>query len=177
MAEVTDGTVIRPSLISDKETLMEIVNEVYDQCEGHLWVKKHERLTEERFMSYHSKKELLIAEVSDSRVVGCVVMSLSESDATELSMLVVKPDFRSRGIGRQLVDYVISKAREDNYRCVRLELLYPAHQPDPWKKGLRRWYESIGFEFVRNVDFQSYFSDSADLVQEVIFSIFEKPLS
>ena len=177
MAEVTNGAVIRHSLISDKETLMEIVNEVYDQCEGHLWVEKHKRLTEERFMSYHSKKELLIAEVTGSRIVGCVVMSMSESDVRELSMLVVKPDFRSRGIGRQLVDFVINKARKDKCRCVRLELLYPAHQPDPWKKGLRRWYETIGFEFVKNVDFQSYFSDSADLVQEVVFSIFEKNLS
>ena len=178
MAEVTDGAVIRLSLISDKETLMEIVNEVYDQCEGHLWVKKQERLTEEQFMSYHHKKELLIAEVTGSRIVGCVVMSKSESDVRELSMLVVKPDFRSRGIGRQLVDFVINKARKDKCRCVRLTQLYSTHQPDPWKKGLRKWYESIGFQFVKNEDFLRYNTDfnSADLTQEVTFSIFEKPL-
>ena len=142
-------------------------------------MEKHQRLTEERFMSYHSKKELLIAEVSDSRVVGCVVMSMSESDVRELSMLVVKPDFRSRGIGRQLVDYVINKARKDKCRCVRLTQLYSAHKADRWKEGLRKWYESIGFQFVKNEDFlRPYFTDfnSADLTQEVTFSIFEKPL-
>ena len=174
--EVTGEVIIRHSQLSDKESLKDMVNEVYSQCEGHLWIANHERLTEERFMTYHSKKELLVAEAPNSEIIGCVVMSWTGNDAKELSMLVVKPDFRGRGIGRQLVEYVISSARTDKCRCVSLELLYPAHQPDPWKKGLRKWYESIGFEFVKNVDFQLYFQDSADLVQEVTFSIFEKPL-
>ena len=187
---------IRPSKLADKDALMKMVNEVYEQCEGHLWIAHHQRLSEERFTSYHSNKQLLIAETRDTSsyhsnkheqlliaetrdtsIVGCVVMSECGANGRELSMLVVKPECRGQGIGLQLVDHVISTARSEQCEYVRLELLYPSHQPDPWKQRLRKWYESIGFQFARNEDFKLHFPDAIpDLVQEITFSVFEKPL-
>ena len=168
---------IRPSKLADKDALMKMVNEVYEQCEGHLWIAHHQRLTEERFTSYHNNKQLLIAETRDTSIVGCVVMSECVANGRELSMLVVKPECRGQGIGLQLVEHVIRTARSEQCEYVRLELLYPSHQPDPWKQRLRKWYESIGFQFARNEDFKLHFPDAIpDLVQEITFSVFEKPL-
>jgi hypothetical protein len=76
-----------------------------------------------------------------------------------------------------LVDHVIDSARKDGCECVRVETLYPVHQPDPWKQTLIRWYSSLGFQFVRNADIAEQFPDFADhLALEVTFAIYEKLL-
>ena len=169
-------TTIRLSEPSDRRTLIKLVNEVYEKCEGHLWKEGHCRLTDERFHGYYNNKQLLVAARGDV-IVGCVVMSRVSDDANDVSMLVVHPDFRRQGIGRKLVDYVIDSARTDGCRCVQVELLYPTHEEDLWKKTLRKWYTSLGFEFVINDDFIKYYPGYKDsLVMETTFSIFEKPL-
>ena len=168
---------IRHSYPSDEDNLMKMVNEVYEQCEGHLWIPNRKRLTKERFTAHHDNRELFVAEMRGSEVVGCVTMSNSGDDGKELGMLVVKPHCRRLGVGRMLVDHVIKAAREADCNYVKVELLYPTHQPDPWKQILRRWYENMGFQFVKNEDLTLYFADAADVVQEVTFSIFEKPLN
>jgi ribosomal protein S18 acetylase RimI-like enzyme len=167
---------IRPSKLSDKEILMDMVNEIYGKCEEHMWLANHERLTEGRFEGFHRNKELFIAETCGAMIIGCVVISNIGTDGKGLAMLTVKPEFRGQGIGRKLVDYVINSAREDSCEFVRLELLYPTHQPDPWKQTLRKWYTSLGFKFVRNEDFALYCPEIDHITQEVTFSIFEKPL-
>ena len=174
-----DGTLqIRPSKFTDKDTLMKMVNEVYGSCEAHMWIANHERLTEERFNSYHKNQdeELFVAEICGIEIVGCVGMSNIEGDGKELSTLVVRPDCRGRGIGRQLVDHVVNKSRSDKCDYVQLLLLYPTHQPDPWKQTLRKWYNRLGFQFVKNDDFALYCPTTADLKQEVTLSIFKKSL-
>ena len=167
---------IRFSKQSDKSILMELVNGVYDVCEQHLWLENHKRLTEEMFEFYHSNQELLVAERCDI-IVGCVVMSSVDDGAKDMSMLVIRPEFQRLGIGNLLGSYVIDSALKDKCRCVRVESLYPSHQPDPWKQTLIKWYKSLGFQFVKNVDIAEQFPDFVNhLAVEATFSIFEKSI-
>jgi ribosomal protein S18 acetylase RimI-like enzyme len=178
-SQVVHKVHIRPSKLADKDTLLVIVNEVYKQCGGHLWVANRRRLSEELFMDLHNRNVLFIAELPCSEIVGCVVISNHGNEGREMSMLVVRPDCRGQGIGRKLVDYVINTARKEGCRYVRLGVIFSKNQgPDPWKMKLRMWYESIGFQYARDEDFtQLDPSESANLAQEVTFSIFEKLLN
>ena len=167
---------IRLSKLSDKEDLIELVNEVYEECEGHLWVEPHQRLSEEGFSSHHGNKELIVAEIPDV-IVGCVVMSTVEDGVKHFSMLVIRPEYRRLGIGRMLVDFVVESARREGCKCVRVDSLYSSDQPDPWKQILIKWYKSLGFQFVRNADFaDEYPYFVANLAVETTNSIFEKSL-
>ena len=173
---VTRVTSIRNAKVSDRQIVKNLVNKVYRECEGQIWIKSHERLTDKSFESYCSKQELKLAELGDV-IVGCVVASETPCDAMELSMLVVHPDYRNKGIGRELVDFVIDVAKTNESHCVKIGLLYPKHHADPWKMSMRSWYTRLGFIFVKDVDIVSFFPEFAnDLSIEVQFSWFEKVL-
>jgi len=168
---------IRPCTPSDKLTLMDMVNKVYSQCEGYLWVEGHKRITSETYEGYYTAKNLVVA-LKDEVIVGCVVINEIDRDTKGVSMLVVNPEYRRQGIGRKLVDYIVQCARKADCAKVRVELLYSRHSEDKWKLMLRGWYTSLGFEFVKNDDFSKYFPGDmlSALVVETTFSIFEKPL-
>ena len=168
--------VIRPSLPSDKQTLMDMVNEVYDSCESHLWIKNHERLTASRFDAHHDKKELFIAVDTENKILGCVRMSDVDGNGRELSMLAVRPECRSRGIGRKLADFVIESTKSAGCDFVSVEILFPTHQPDPWKDRLKMWYTSMGFQFVQDMYFGDLFDDAKMLVIDTTFSVYKKYL-
>src|SRR5437879_10896783 len=71
----------------------------------------------------HSGRLLLAFE--DNQLAGCV--ALHESDAAkkicEMKRLYVRPQFRSRHIGQQLVAATISAAREIGYSRMRLDTI------------------------------------------------------
>ena len=168
--------VIRQTLSSEKQTLMDMVNEVYDSCNGHLWRKNHERLSASRFDAHHAKKELFVAVDSENKLVGCVCMSDVDGNGRELSMLAVRPECRSRGIGRKLVDFVIESTKSAGCDFVSVEILFPTHQPDPWKDRLKMWYTSMGFQFVQDMNFGDLFDDAKMLVIDATFSVYKKYL-
>src|SRR5215468_366748 len=62
----------------------------------------------------------LIARV-DSRAVGCGALRALESGVGEVKRMFVLPEFRGRGIARQILLALEARARELNYRLVRLE--------------------------------------------------------
>ena len=170
------AALIRNARLSDKMITMNLVNKVYSECEGHIWVKGHRRLSDELFETYCTKQQLKIAEIGDI-IVGCVVISRI-NDVTELSMLVVRPEFRNQGIGNTLIQFVLDAAKENGSYCVRLMLLYPKCQDDPWKTKLKSWYSKLGFEYVKDVDVASNLNPDFihDLALEINYSVFEKLL-
>jgi len=52
----------RLSESGDRQVLCDMVNTAYQECEGHLWVAGHRRLTPQRFTEHSERKELLVAE-------------------------------------------------------------------------------------------------------------------
>lgn len=169
--------VIRESLPSDKVTVMKMVNEAYDDCEKQFWVENHMRLTEPRFHRHVNKKELFIAEGNFSKIVGCVVISNTDDNGKNLSMLVVEPEFRRLGIGKKLVNFVIETAKEAKCDYVGVQILFPTYLPAPGKDLTKKWYLNLGFEFVGNMNFAEYFEeDSKYLVIDATFSVYKKIL-
>src|SRR5262245_35244330 len=62
----------------------------------------------------------LIARVG-GRAVGCGALRVLEVGVGEVKRMFVLPEFRGRGIARQILEALESRARELGYRFVRLE--------------------------------------------------------
>ena len=70
--------------------------------------------------------------------IGCAALRKWEPDACEMKRLYVRPAFRGKGAGRELVGSLISEARSIGYKRLLLDTL-------PSMKESHRLYRTLGF--------------------------------
>jgi ribosomal protein S18 acetylase RimI-like enzyme len=80
---------------------------------------------------------LLVAEV-DGVVAGSAGVREFGPDVGELKRLYVRPEFRSHGLGRELSEEAIARARAAGFRSLRLDTL-------PTMAAATALYRSLGF--------------------------------
>jgi carbonic anhydrase len=83
---------------------------------------------------------LAINESAEGReeAVGCAALRKWEPDACEMKRLYVRPAFRGKGAGRELVGSLISEARSIGYKKMLLDSL-------PSMKESHKLYRTLGF--------------------------------
>lgn len=75
----------------------------------------------------------------DGQAAGCVALRRLEDERCEGKRLYVRPEFRGRGVGRALVEWIIAEARAAGYREMLGDTL-------PAMDRALAMYERMGFE-------------------------------
>jgi GNAT superfamily N-acetyltransferase len=84
--------------------------------------------------------ELLLALV-DGAPAGCVALRPLDLETCEMKRVYLRPEWRGRGIGRELVETILAAARRIGYRRMRLDTI-------PALKAAVSLYRSLGFRVI-----------------------------
>ncbi|HEY9634392.1 MAG TPA: GNAT family N-acetyltransferase [Coleofasciculaceae cyanobacterium] len=80
---------------------------------------------------------LLLGEYQ-GKIAGCAGLRKIGEDVGEIKRMYVRPEYRRRGIGRSLLEALISEARQIGYSTLRLDSA-------PFAKEAQVLYRSVGF--------------------------------
>jgi len=85
-----------------------------------------------------SQGRLLLAK-QDDKVAGLACMKKIKPDIGEIKRMYVRPEFRNKGIGRELLEHLLDEAREIGYPRIRLDSARFMHEA-------HTFYKSFGFQ-------------------------------
>jgi GNAT superfamily N-acetyltransferase len=128
--------------------IVALVNRVYADAEKGLWRNGTERTNGRDIAAIMLAEQLAVARL-DGRLVGAVVVQQLAPGLGEFGMLVASPEHRGVGIGKALVAFAESWARQQGLSQMQLELLVPQTWTHPVKEFLRDWYARIGYRQIR----------------------------
>jgi len=75
---------------------------------------------------------------NEDKIAGCVACEQASSKVCYLERLAVLPEKRNQGLGKALVEHVLSKARELGADCVSIGIIAKHTE-------LKNWYKKAGF--------------------------------
>lgn len=75
---------------------------------------------------------------SDDNLAGCVALETTDQAVAYLMRLAVLPEYRRRGLGRQLVQHIIDQACQQDMQSISIGLIAA-------QKELIAWYQNLGF--------------------------------
>lgn len=151
--------------------LCALINLVYQEAEDGLLQPDSIRITETDLRTLLKNKELLLAE-ADGNTIGCVKLTLIDTDHAMFGMLVTSHAYRGTGIGRQLVDAAEQWARTQGCHTMCLELLTPTHWQQEHKEFLKAWYTRLGYR----IHSSKVFEKAHHQITECDFCLYEKSL-
>ncbi len=93
--------IIRKAILADVESIHDLVNYYAD---------KSMMLSRSRSMLYENIRDFVIIE-AEGEVIGAGALHVLWQDLAELRSLAVKDSLTGKGIGRQLVDYMLKEAK------------------------------------------------------------------
>ena len=88
---------------------------------------------------YAPPSGLLLLGHFEGQLAGCVALHSLEPGICEMKRLYLRPAFRGKGLGRIMVDTIVSEARRMGYHRLRLDTI------EPLMKDAVRTYRKMGF--------------------------------
>jgi len=82
-----------------------------------------------------------------ARAWGCVALERANAAVCYLERLAVLPEYRGTGLGKALVDHVLTEARGLGARRVEIGIIADHRE-------LRDWYLRLGFRAIKTVRFE-----------------------
>ena len=93
---------IRPARTSDVKAIRQLVDS---------YAAPGQMLSKETVTLYESVQEFTVAEV-DGKVIGCGALHVLWDDLAEVRTVAVDKNFHKKGIGHQILEKIIERARE-----------------------------------------------------------------
>jgi len=144
LRSMTEGVVDRQSLFALYKLSL---HEHIDQTFG--W---DENFQQERFSSSYRDHEFISVTVG-AVTVGYVALK-DETDEVHLSLLLLQPEYRGQGIGREVMQLLMSRASESS-RPLTLSCFL-------CNEGAMRFYQQLGFSVVtKDENFVTYQSPAS----------------
>ena len=139
---------------SKAEFIADIVNKVYKESEGKIWIDEHTRTSKNRILNTIHAKELILA-LKNDKFYGCIHLERINETKFRFKMLVANPEYKRTGIGSKLVTYAEQQAKNAGANRMQLELLVPTDFEHNDKIFLTNWYTRIGYQYIseHNVDY------------------------
>jgi N-acetylglutamate synthase-like GNAT family acetyltransferase len=161
---------------SKADFLAEMINTVYNESEGNIWVDGYKRTSKGQIINIIRDNELLLAQKEDE-IYGCVHLERVNDTVFKFKMLVANPIFKGEGIGSLLVKYAEQQAKEQGGTTMQLELLVPTAFKHPEKVFLHKWYSRIGYELIaeHSVDYVHQ-GISSYLKTDCVAKVYQKDL-
>ena len=171
--------VLAPDAASDADLvtrLTDLVNRVYATAEDGLWIDGAARTTTVEMADFIAAGEIALASAGGD-IVGSVRIQQLDAATGEFGMLVVDPDRRGEGIGRDLIRFAEELSRRRNLAIMQLELLVPRTWTHPTKEFLNAWYTRIGYRPIRTGRIDESYPQLAPLLATPCdFVIYQKDL-
>lgn len=131
--------IIREAQPEDMPVAREIFREYAEEGDRGICLENFKQEVETLPGLYAPPRGAILLAIDEGRVVGCVAVRPFEEATVEMKRLFVRPSHRSKGVGRRLVEAVISLARERGNRELALDTL------DSMVEA-QSLYRSLGFE-------------------------------
>jgi len=168
---------IRLASAQDENIIIPLANSVYYSSEKDFWKEGYYRIDQQEFEYHLNNNQLFIGEL-ENEIVGCILLKQVNKETCSFSMLICHPKHRKKGIGKTLVNHVLSTAKEKKYKKMQLEILSPLNWVHQEKEFLKTWYKSIGFKLIKEVDFLDYYPSHDKYMKcPLLFSLYEKDLN
>ena len=134
---------IVPNTLEELKRLRSVLREYADALQIDLCFQGFEAELAELPGEYAAPRgALLMAKVGQEIAGCCALRPLDTADypnACEMKRLYVRPGFRRTGIGRELAEAILDRARMAGYACVLLDTLNEM-------ESARALYQDLGFE-------------------------------
>jgi GNAT superfamily N-acetyltransferase len=114
---------------------------------------------------------------SPEALIGCVRVEDRGPDTGAFGLLACDTAFQGTGAGTALVRFAEEQCRARGKTVMQCELLVPYEFVQPVKARILAWYNRLGYEVIRNGDFDAeYPAIAANMAAKTYFRVLEKEL-
>jgi len=151
----------------------------YAETEKEIWGEGYSRLDLDEFIDLIKKGQIYIARY-DEEIVGSIQVYRTQQSAFAFSLLNADFSRKGLGIGKKLIQAAEKHAVEHGAKSMNIEILRPNNAELPSKTMLHKWYENLGYSYVKSMEFLEMKPDKVEKAKEFItpsrFDCYSKPL-